>query len=49
MTQRIKYITIAFLVSIGLWGSIISSAVWVVGKFTDGIDQSTTAAVKKQP
>lgn len=46
MTQRLKYIFLAFLVSIGLWGSLISSAVWITGKFTDGIDQNTTAAVK---
>jgi len=47
MTTRIKYLFIAFLVSIGLWSSMISSAVWLTGKSADGIDMNTTAAVSK--
>ncbi|MET0747348.1 MAG: hypothetical protein ABWY49_04085 [Rhizobium sp.] len=47
MTTRLKYIFIAFLVSIGLWSSMISSAVWLSGKSSDGVDMSTTAAVSK--
>ncbi|MBO9099398.1 MULTISPECIES: hypothetical protein [Rhizobium] len=45
MSTRIKYIFIAFVVSIGLWSSLISGAVWISGKSIDGIDMSTTAAV----
>lgn len=46
MTTRIKYIFIAFLVSIGLWSSMISGAVWLT-KSGDGIDMNTTAAVSR--
>jgi hypothetical protein len=44
MTTRIKYIFIALLVSVGLWSSMISGAIWL-GKSSDGIDMNTTAAV----
>jgi hypothetical protein len=45
MTTRIKYIFIALLVSVGLWSSMISGAMWLGGKSSDGIDMNTTAAV----
>ena len=48
MTTRLKYILIAFLVSIGLWSSLISSTVWLAGKSGDGVDMNTTAAVSNE-
>ncbi|MBZ5763617.1 hypothetical protein LAV84_29600 [Rhizobium sp. VS19-DR104.2] len=45
MSTRIKYLFIAFVVSIGLWSSLISGVVWISGKSSDGIDMNTTAAV----
>jgi hypothetical protein len=47
MTTRIKYLFLAFVVSIGMWGSMVSGAVWLTGKSGDGLDMNTTAAVAK--
>jgi hypothetical protein len=47
MTTRIKYIFIAFLVSIGLWSGMISGGIWLTGKSGADVDMNTTAAISK--
>jgi hypothetical protein len=46
MSIRIKYLILAFFVSIVLWGGVIGGGAWLVGGFVDPFDRNPTAGVR---